>query len=166
MDGSQFENFSKKQLVYICQNLIDGGFDYNIYKDFDENYDILQTNANYFGVNVNNIDVEFFGKLLELNDELLADYFQTSNDFIIDDLEIPKIKKFKVEYNEYGTASYTSYYQDKVHSYDENWVIKGLRQDEVDGTWNTWDGTLVDTEYDNHEGYGETSFSDVEEITD
>ena len=81
-EQSQFSKLSKKQLVFICEKLVDEDFPIgNPYTDdFDNAYDILQEVSKYFGVESTHEDVEFFAKFLQINDDLIADLFANNRE--------------------------------------------------------------------------------------
>ena len=111
-EQSQFSKLSKKQLVFICEKLVDEDFPIgNPYEtDFDDAFNILQDVSKYFGLTTTNEDVEFFAKLLEINDELIADLFannkeQMKNRKLFEQLVIPEAYNadiLKGRYTDFG----------------------------------------------------------------
>jgi hypothetical protein len=170
-EQSQFSRLPKKQLVFIAEKLVDEDFPIgNPYTDdFDSAYATLQEVSNYFSVESTHEDVEFFAKLLEINDEIIADLFannkeQMKNRELIEQLVIPVAKSYNMDYSSWGTCSYTNYMVQEFDSYDEDWVTDSATQQNNDGNWNMWEGQETNpTEYENFEE-SDYSFGDVYEI--
>lgn len=158
-EQSQFSKLSKKQLVFISERLVDEEFPIgNPYTDdFDVAYSTLQEVSKYFSVEATHEDVEFFAKLLEINDDLIADLFannkeQMNNRELIEQLKIPVAKNYKLDYTQWGTCSYTTYMSQKFDSYDKDWVKDSATQQSNDGNWNMWEGDeRAETDYENFE---------------
>ena len=116
-------------------------------------------------------DVEFFAKLLEINDDLIADLFannkeQMRNKELIEQLVIPFAKTYNLLYDVWGTCNYTEYKQQEFDSYDKNWVKESAHQQMTDGDWSTWDGQdRRESEYDNYEE-SNWEFTSVYEVED
>jgi hypothetical protein len=172
-EQSQFSRLPKKQLVFICEKLVDEEFPIgNPYDDdFDNAYSILQEVSKYFSVEPTHEDVEFFAKLLEINDEIIADLFannkeQMKNRELIEQLVIPVAKSYNMDYSSWGTCSYTNYMVQEFDSYDEDWVTDSATQQNNDGNWNMWEGQETNpTEYENFEE-SDYSFGDVYEVNE
>jgi len=158
-DQSQFSRLPKRQLVFISEKLIDEEFPIgNPYdSDFDHAYNILQEVSRYFSISATHEDVEFFAKFLELNENIIADLFannreQIKNTALIDSLEIPVAKEYRLEYTVWGTCSYTEYLSQDFSAYDESWVKDSAQQQRNDGNWDYYDGvTTSPTDYENFE---------------
>jgi hypothetical protein len=172
-EQSQFSRLPKKQLVFICEKLVDEDFPIgNPYTDdFDSAYSILQEVSKYFDIESTHEDVEFFAKLLEINDEIIADLFannkeQMKNRELIEQLVIPVAKSYNMDYSYWGTCSYTNYMVQEFDSYDEDWVTDSATQQNNDGNWNMWEGQETNpTEYENFEE-SDYSFGDVYEVNE
>ena len=172
-EQSQFSKLPKKQLVFICEKLVDEDFPIgNPYTDdFDSAYSILQEVSKYFSVESTHEDVEFFAKLLEINDEIIADLFannkeQMKNRELIEQLVIPVAKSYNMDYSSWGTCSYTNYMVQEFDCYDSDWVTDSATQQNNDGNWNMWEGQETNpTEYENFEE-SDYSFGDVYEINE
>jgi hypothetical protein len=168
-DQSQFSRFSKKQLIFICERLLDEGFDASyVYDNYDDSYKALEDIGKYFNVSINDEDVQFFGKLLSDNDNLIADIFANqgankNNKELIERLEIPVAKDYELEYTVDGTVNYTEWYTYKVSSYDKSWVDESIRQQYNDGNFDLYEGHLDDTQYDNYE-MNDWEFKGVSEV--
>ena len=158
-DQSQFSRLPKRQLVFISEKLIDEDFPIgNPYdNDFDTAYNILEEVARYFSISATHEDVEFFSKFLELNENIIADLFannreQIKNVALIESLEIPFAKEYRLEYTVWGTCNYTEYLYQDFSAYDESWVKDSAQQQRNDGNWDYYDGvTMEPTDYENFE---------------
>ena len=172
-EQSQFSRLPKKQLVFIAEKLVDEDFPIgNPYiDDFDSAYTTLQEISKYFSVESTHEDVEFFAKLLEINDEIIADLFannkeQMKNRELIEQLVIPVAKSYNMDYSSWGSCSFTNYMVQEFDSYDEEWVKDSAQQQNSDGNWNMWEGSeRRDTEYENFEE-SDYSFDDVYEVNE
>jgi len=170
-EQSQFSRLPKKQLVFITEKLVDEDFPIgNPYTDdFDSAYATLQEVSKYFSIEPTHEDVEFFAKLLEINDEIIADLFannkeQMKNRELIEQLVIPVAKSYNMDYSSWGTCSYTNYMVQEFDCYDRDWVTDSASQQNSDGNWNMWEGQETSpTEYENFED-SDYSFGDVYEI--
>jgi len=168
---SQFSRLPNKQLLFIAEKLVDENFPIgNPYDDdFEEAYSVLQSVSKYFNIVAAHEDVEFFAKLLEINDDLIADLFannkeQMKNKELIEKLVIPVAKSYNLNYSVWGSCSYTDYKVQKFDSYDEEWVSGSAEQQRQDGNWSMWDGRdRRDTEYENFEE-SDYDFGDVYEV--
>jgi hypothetical protein len=170
-EQSQFSRLPKKQLLFISEKLVDENFPIgNPYNDdFDEAYSILHSVSKYFNIEASQEDVEFFSKFLEINDDIIAEVFannkeQMKNRELIEQLEIPVAKSYKLNYSSWGTCSYTSYMSQEFDSYDEDWVKDSATQQSNDGNWNMWEGEeRQPTDYENFEE-SDYDFDDVYEV--
>jgi hypothetical protein len=170
-EQSQFSKLSKKQLVFIAEKLVDEDFPIgNPYQDdFENAFSILEDVSKYFGLSTTQEDVEFFAKLLEVNDDLIADLFannkeQMKNRELFEQLIIPVAKSYNMDYSSWGTCSYTNYMVQEFDSYDRDWVTDSAIQQNNDGSWNMWEGQETNpTEYENFEE-SDYNFGDVYEI--
>ena len=172
-EQSQFSKLSKKQLVFICEKLVDEDFPIgNPYdSDFDSAFNILEDVSKYFGISSTHDDVEFFSKFLQINDDLIADLFannkeEMKNRELFEQLVIPVAKSYNMDYSSWGSCSYTNYMVQEFDSYDEEWVKDSAQQQQSDGNWSQWDGReRRDTEYENFEE-SDYSFGDVYEVNE
>jgi hypothetical protein len=172
-EQSQFSKLSKKQLVFICEKLVDEDFPIgNPYiSDFDSAFNTLEDVSKYFGISATHEDVEFFAKLLEINDELIADLFannkeQMKNRELFEQLVIPMSKSYNMDYSSWGTCSYTNHMVQEFDCYDRDWVTDSATQQNNDGNWSMWEGQETNpTEYENFEE-SDYSFGDVYEVND
>jgi hypothetical protein len=170
-EQSQFSKFSKKQLLFIVEKLIDEDFPignpYDV--NYDEAYSILGEISKYFGIKPTQEDVEFFSKLLEINDDVLAELFannkeQRNNKELIEKLVIPIAKSYNLNYEVWGTCSWSDYKVQEFDCYDKNWVDDYARQQLSDGNWELWNGQeRKSTEFDNFEE-SNWEFGDVREV--
>ena len=172
-EQSQFSKLSKKQLVFICEKLVDEDFPIgNPYdSDFDSAFNILQEVSKYFSLTSTHDDVEFFSKFLQINDDLIADLFannkeEMKNRELFEQLVIPVAKSYNLNYSSWGSCSYTNYMVQEFDSYDEEWVKDSAQQQQTDGNWSMWEGReREDTEYDNFEE-SDYSFDGVYEVNE
>ena len=173
-EQSQFSKLPKKQLVLIAEKLVDESFPSgNPYNDgeFQEHYNNLSSIGKYFNINVNDEDVQFFAKFLEINDELIADIFannsqEINNKELIEQLEIPVAKTYDLRYSVWGTCTYDEYLAQYFDAYDKDWVADSAKQQREDGNWDLYDGrNRRDTYYDNWEE-SDHSFDRVYEVND
>lgn len=173
-EQSQFSRLPKKQLILVAEKLVDESFPIgNPYNDgeFEEHYNNLSSIGKYFNINVNDEDVQFFAKFLEINDNLIADIFannsqEINNKELIEQLEIPVAKTYNLDYSTWGTCTYEEYLAQSFDSYDEDWVIDSAKQQREDGNWDLYDGrTTRETTYDNFD-VSDYSFDRVYEVND
>ena len=173
-DQSQYSKLPKKQLVLIAEKLVDESFPSgNPYNDgeFQEHYNNLSSIGKYFNINVNDEDVQFFAKFLEINDELIADIFannsqEINNKELIEQLEIPVAKTYDLRYSVWGTCTYDEYLAQYFDAYDKDWVADSAKQQREDGNWDLYDGRNIrETTYDNFDE-SDYSFDDVYEVND
>ena len=173
-EQSQFSKLPKKQLVLIAEKLVDESFPSgNPYNDgeFQEHYNNLSSIGKYFNINVNDEDVQFFAKFLEINDELIADIFannsqEINNKELIEQLEIPVAKTYDLRYSVWGTCTYDEYLAQYFDAYDKDWVADSAKQQREDGNWDLYDGRNIrETTYDNFDE-SDYSFDDVYEVND
>lgn len=173
-EQSQFSRLPKKQLVLIAEKLVDESFPSgNPYNDgeFQEHYNNLSSIGKYFNINVNDEDVQFFAKFLEINDELIADIFannsqEINNKELIEQLEIPVAKTYDLRYSVWGTCTYDEYLAQYFDAYDKDWVADSAKQQREDGNWDLYDGRNIrETTYDNFDE-SDYSFDDVYEVND
>ena len=163
-EQSQFSKLPKKQLVLIAEKLVDEDFPqgnpYGSY-DFSNSYNTLENIGKYFSISVVHEDVEFFSKFLEMNDDVLANIFETGDKTLYDKLIIPVAQTYELRYSVWGHCTYDDYMSQKFDSYDMDWVQDSAEQQRNDGNWDLYDGRhLRDTTYDNFEE-SDYSFDDV-----
>ena len=168
-EQSQFSRLPKKQLVRIVEKLIDDDFDTgNPYAtDYDSNYKTLASIGKFFNMSISDEDVQFFAKFIEINDELLSEIFGDDGDkSLIEKLEIPVAKSYRLFYETWGTCTYINYLRADFDSYDKDWVEDSANQQREDGVWDIWDGTdYRDTTYENFE-VSNYEYTRVSEIND
>ena len=170
---SQFSKISKKQLVFICEKLVDEDFPIgNPYEqDFDHAYNVLQDVSKYFNISATHEDVEFFSKLLEINGQIISDLFannreQMKNKELIEQLVIPVAKTYDLHYKTYGTCNFEEFMAQHFDCYDKDWVRDSANQQRNDGNWDFYDGrTVKETEYDSYE-INDESYGHVYEVKD
>lgn len=168
---SQFSKLSKRQLTFICEKLIGENFPIgNPYNDdFETAYNVLNTVSQYFSIQSTHEDVEFFCKLLEVNDEIIADLFannseQMKNKDIIEKLVIPVSKTYVLNYKINGSCTYEESLSQEFDSYDKEWVTGSAEVQRGDGDWDYYDGTYrADTKYGNYKT-NDVTFNHVYEV--
>jgi hypothetical protein len=162
---SQFSTLPKKQLVLICEKLIDEDFPTNPYGTYDytTHYDTLDDVAAYFGMEVSDYDVQFFSKFIDINNDTLSKIFETKDKSLYEKLVIPVSKRYSVEYQQYGSCTYTEYLETTWDSYDKDWVSDSLNQAREEGIWDIYDGKSINTEYENYE-MNDYQIDDIEEV--
>ena len=167
IEQSQFSNFSKEDLLIIVEKLISDGFDDSYLYDYgyEKKHDIVSSIGGFFNMKVVHEDVEFFAKFIDINDKILSRIFETKDKSLYKYLVIPVAKKYKVEYNEWGSCSYTTWYETTWTSYDKNWVEDSMKELRDSGNWDLNEGTVIDTEYENFDN-SDYNFGDVDEIRD
>jgi hypothetical protein len=163
-EQSKFSKLPKRHLFIISETLIDNNFEsrgYPTYQEYEENYNILKNISRHFNMEVNDEDVQFFIKFLQINDDLLSQIFETNDKSLINNLEIPVAETYELQYSVVGSCSYEEFLSQKVDAYDEEWVISSVERQRDDGNWDIYDGrTVRDTEYDNFDIH-DFSFDDV-----
>ena len=162
-DVSLFHAYPKKHLAFIIKELLDNDFDWEDPYADDDNIGILEAAAAPFNEGISDIDMEFFAKLIEINEQI-ALLIQTSkpNKNLYERLELPKLEKYKVYWKEWGSCHFTRYYNDEWSSYDGNWVQSAMDSAHNHGNWDKWSADS-DTEYDDCETYDDT-VTDIEKI--
>lgn len=150
-DQSTLSRYTKKQLLYFAEKLIDDNFDFqNLYNYYEENYSIASSLGKYFSVDITDEDVQFLAKFLEINDDILSQIFGGDRS-LIENLEIPIAKDYEIEYTTDGTCVYTEYYTHKISCYDRDWVDDTIQRGYGEGYFDVYDGNLKNTVYDNYE---------------
>lgn len=170
---SQFSKLSKKQLVFICEKLVDEEFPIgNPYEqDFDYAYNRLKDVSMYFNIEPAHEDVEFFSKLLEINGDLIGVLFSNNrqemrNKELIEQLVLPVAKTYDLHYTTNGTCNFEEFMAQYFDCYDKDWVRDSAEQQRQDGNWDLYDGrNLRETEYDNFE-INDESYGHVYEVTE
>jgi len=170
---SQFSKLSKKQLVFICEKLVDDEFPIgNPYEqDFDHAYNTLKDVSKYFNIEPAHEDVEFFSKLLEINGEIIGDFFANNreemrNKELIEQLVLPVSKTYDLHYTTNGTCNFEEFMAQYFDCYDKDWVRDSAEQQRQDGNWDLYDGrNLRETEYDSFE-INDESYGHVYEVTE
>lgn len=156
-DQSQFSNQPKKILYTITQKLISDDFDEDYSADtYDNNQTILSNISRMFNIDVvDDIDIQFFTKFIEINRRLISEISETKDKSLIDKLVIPIAKTYEMLYNTWGSCTYEEFLKQEVDSYDEEWVRISILRDESDGYWNTYEGSQYsEPQYDNYEESG------------
>ena len=170
---SQFSRLPKKQLAFIAEKLVDDEFPIgNPYEqDFDHAYNTLKDVSKYFNIEPSHEDVEFFSKLLEINAEIIGDFFANNreemrNKELIEQLVLPVSKTYDLHYTTNGTCNFEEFMAQYFDCYDKDWVRDSAEQQRQDGNWDLYDGrNLRETEYDSYE-INDESYGHVYEVTE
>jgi hypothetical protein len=166
-EQSAFSKLPKKILANISKQLIDENFPQgNPYDyDYDGHYKTLETIGKHLNISVNDEDVQFFAKLLEINDDILSKIFDGDKS-LYKNIEIPVAKTYELQYSVWGSCTYDEYLAQTFDAYDKNWVDDSARQQHNDGNFDLYDGrNRGETIYDNFE-MSDYEFGDVTELSD
>jgi hypothetical protein len=166
-EQSEFSKLPKKILANISKQLIDDNFPQgNPYDyDYDANYKILEIIGKHLNISVNDEDVQFFAKLLEINDDILSKIF-AGDKSLYKNLVIPVAKTYELQYSVWGSCTYDEYLAQTFDAYDKNWVDDSARQQMNDGNFDLYDGrNRGETIYDNFE-MSDYEFGNVNELSD
>lgn len=170
-EQSNFSKLPKKQLLFICLKLIKDDFPVGdpYSKDYEETYSKLDNIGRYFGIPVNDEDVQFFSKLLDINESIFEkiisnDIIKVNDKSLYEQLVIPEAKTYELQYSIWGTCNYTEYMSSKFDAYDMDWVPMSADRQKDDGNWDYYYGTTIkDTEYENFE-QSDMSYDNVIEV--
>ena len=148
IDESVFSKKNPEMLLFIIKQLTEKGFDFeNPYNEFDENYLILEKLCKLLGIDsLSYRDVEFISKFMTNNSELIQKIFETKDKSLLSQLEYPKNKMFKVQYEIYSTQYIVEIYTVDWDSYDKNFVRSSLIKTSNDGNFDEWTGPLLRTD--------------------
>jgi hypothetical protein len=154
MNPSQLENLNPKHLVYIAQKMIDEGFSgQNPYDEYETLSSDLSEIVKYFGIKyISRLDIEFLASFINVNDEILAQLFdsETQNkQELYRQLEIPKPEKYTYNIIASGHGYVTETYKHTELTYNPEWIptmVDSLRynSDEFEYYEGDLTGTLVD----------------------
>jgi len=153
MENSKLENLPINQLVYISQKLMKSDFDYtNPYSDYDDDMNKLDKILPYFGLDAQQIDLDFIAKFISINEQLIL-LIRNPQDIepLREKFIIPEIGKYEVYYEMWGPATYTEHYKTEWPTYDKEWVIDSIHAARNEGTWSDYDGDYIEHETDNWE---------------
>lgn len=144
---SNFENANDKVLVFISKKLIEDDFNYeNPYEGglgSKNPYHLLESVLKFFGESsVSDTDVEFFSKFIEYNLSYLTS--EDPEKSYYDKLIIPQCDTFKFHYTLDTRIYQTEKYEDTWHSYDKSWVEDGVFSALRNGSWDYFEGKLID----------------------
>jgi len=153
MENSKLENLPINQLVYISQKLMKSDFDYtNPYSDYDDDMNKLDKILPYFGLDAQQIDLDFIAKFISINEQLIL-LIRNPQDIepLREKFIIPEIGKYEVYYEMWGPATYTEHYKTEWPTYDKEWVEDSIHAARNEGTWSDYDGDYIEHETDNWE---------------
>jgi hypothetical protein len=101
---------------------------------------------------VDDEDVQFFIKFIEINKQLISEISETKDRSLIDKLVIPIAKTYEMLYSTRGTCTYEVFLKQEIDSYDEDWVRRSILRQHADGYWDTYEGWETSKpQYDNYE---------------
>lgn len=148
IDESVFSKKNPEMLLFIIKQLTEKGFDFeNPYNEFDKNYLILEKICKLVGIDsLLYRDVEFISKFMTNNSELIQTIFETKDKSLLSQLEYPKNKMFKLQYEIYSNQSIVEIYTIDWDSYDKNFVRSSLIETRNDGNFDEWTGDLLRTD--------------------
>ena len=148
IDESVFSKKNPEMLLFIIKQLTEKSFDFeNPYNEFDKNYLILEKICKLVGIDsLLYRDVEFISKFMTNNSELIQTIFETKDKSLLSQLEYPKNKMFKVQYEIYSNQSIVEIYTIDWDSYDKNFVRSSLIETRNDGNFDEWTGDLLRTD--------------------
>ena len=153
MENSKLENLPINQLVYISQKLMKSNFDYtNPYSDYDDDINKLDKILPYFGLDAQQIDLDFIAKFISINEQLIL-LIRNPQDIepLREKFIIPEIGKYEVFYEIWGPATYTEHYKTEWPTYDKEWVRDSIQAARNEDTWSDYDGDYIEHETDNWE---------------
>ena len=148
IDESVFSKKNPEMLLFIIKQLTEKDFDFESpYNEFDKNYLILEKLCKLLGIDsLSYRDVEFISKFMTNNSELIQKIFETKDKSLLSQLEYPKNKMFKVQYEIYSNQSIVEIYTVDWDSYDKNFVRSSLIKTSNDGNFDEWTGPLLRTD--------------------
>jgi hypothetical protein len=157
MNPSELENLNPKHLVYLAQKMIDEGFSgKNPYDEYDTLSADLLDAVKYFGMKyVTRLDIEFLASFINVNDEILAQLFdsETQNkQELYRQLEIPKPEKYTYDIIASGHGYVTETYKHTELTYNPEWIptmVDALRYNSDEFEY--YDGDLINTLVDEFE---------------
>jgi hypothetical protein len=165
VEVSVFSKRPMNQLIFISEKLIDYGFEArNLYDNYDQNFKYAETVISLFNVKATNVDVEFFAKFIDDNDDVLAEFFETKDKSLYSKFVIPEPSEYFVYYDINGTANVTEKHRTKHSCYSNNWVARSLRELEYNGDWDIYDGSYISADHYDFEtnGYDITDWDKVD----
>jgi len=144
----------KRILLRASQLLYTTGFKFN--NPFDDDYESLnkiQSLLAWLGEDFDFEDVEFISAFIKYNESIIKslDEKQISIDEAVNQVEIPKQKKFKLYYEISGPATLTEKYSTSWGTYFEEWAKDSMQYYYNEGSFNYWDGDYQEYETDNFE---------------
>ena len=157
MNPSELENLNPKHLVYLAQKMIDEGFSgKNPYDEYDTLSADLLDAVKYFGMKyVTRLDIEFLASFINVNDEILAQLFdsETQNkQELYRQLEIPKPEKYTYDIIASGHGYVTETYKHTELTYNPEWIptmVDALRYNSDEFEY--YEGDLINTLVDEFE---------------
>lgn len=166
---SELQNLNKKVLINLIVNCKKNNlnfskpFDSSLYED---NLNILAKNSKWLGIDdVSSIDLDFVSSLYLSNVKLFESYFseEISKESVVNNLKIPKLKNFNVEYTLIGSASKQEFWSQNVEGYNDEFIAKIIQLDYIDGVFDPYSGHFMNDETTDFE-VDRIYIDDVEEV--
>lgn len=152
LEKSIFETQNPKLLSRIASILLEKNFTTtNPYKNYDSNYEILTDVLKFFSQVATDIDLEFFCKLINLNQDKIVKQDGRIKFTKDTELEIPQSKLFTIHYSTSGFAAVTETYKTTWSSYDELWAKSSILTAFHEGNFDWWEGENVSTNNSDYE---------------
>lgn len=157
VENSRLSKLPLKHLIIMVKNLIDDGFDFeDPYDDYEDNEKLLRDYCKMYGITpLYYLDIDFITEFYDSNEEIILEIIETDNKTLYSDIEIPKAKEYKIYTNVNGRCTFNETYSDTWSSYNKDLCYNSVRQAYSDGNYSYYDGTMVDSNYSEHEDYDE-----------
>lgn len=113
---------------------------------YPDNLEILEKNCKWLGVyNISSLDLDFISTLFFTNHKLLDSYFlgEVPKESVVNNLKIPELKKFRVDYSLIGSAAKTEYWAQIFEGYEEDHIQKIVTLDYIDGNFDPYSGEFI-----------------------
>ena len=161
---SLFQVYPKKHLAFIIKELLNNDFEWESpYDDGEDNIEKLERATAPFNEPISDIDMEFFAKLIEINEPLTDEILNSQiNKSLYERLELPKVDKYEVHWKEWGSCTFERFFRDTWSSYDEDWVENGMDKGHNDGSYEKWSAEY-DTDYENFDTHDDM-YTSIEKV--
>lgn len=153
MIESQLSKLPVKVLCEISKICLENDFDFEdpYIIGYQESCEIVEDSSRWVGVGtIEAIDIEFIGKFISLNEEILRIWIDDEKKFggISNQFIIPKPKKYMVYYSSKGRGFITQKYQTDWTSYDKDWIRESMNELNSAGDWSYYDGDYIGSDVD------------------
>ena len=154
---SVIQKLNQKVILKIISNCKNDGID--LYRPFlsskyEDNLRILEKNCKWLGIyDISSLDLDFISTLFFTNQKLFESYFsgEIPKESVVDNLKIPELKKFRVDYTLIGTATKNENWTQSFEGYNEDYVAKIVNLDYIDGNFDPWSGDFINDDTQNFE---------------